>query len=141
MLNITLNLIGIVLITYSIYVIRKDFSRKVNVTTNHESNNNEEILSVFNELVEFKLEKIKEEDNSELKNEAKGQAKHREIEDLNKNSIRKKPLEPKAPKTMLDPTHGKIIELLEIGLTKEEIAKKLNKGIREIEIIIKLHRK
>jgi hypothetical protein len=33
----------------------------------------------------------------------------------------------------------KIIELKRIGLTKEEIAKKLNKGVREVDIILKMY--
>lgn len=33
----------------------------------------------------------------------------------------------------------KVIELKNIGLTNEEIAKKLEKGIREVDIILKMH--
>ena len=34
----------------------------------------------------------------------------------------------------------KVIELKNIGLTNEEIAKKLGKGIREVDIILKMNK-
>ena len=39
----------------------------------------------------------------------------------------------------LNSFHENIIELKTIGLTNEEIAKKLNKGIREVEIVLKMY--
>lgn len=140
MLNIVLSLIGIVLIIYSIYIIKKDLLKdKIAVKELHSieknvkkhSNHTNEITSDFNELVEAKIEKIDikaKEENRTFKKENSGKNKENQDFIISNDSNKK-----------IDPIHKKILELLEIGLTKEEIAKKMNKGIREVEIILRMY--
>ncbi len=142
MLNISLSLIGIVLIIYSLFIIKKDLLKdetkfeKLNAieenVKNHYNSTNEIILS-FNELVELKLEEINV--DTKIKTDTPN---IQTTDSINKN---KKVPEINNFNKKIDPTHKKVMELLEIGLSEVEIAKRLNKGIREVEIIIKMYNK
>ncbi|MGJ0846766.1 hypothetical protein ACR77J_08755 [Tissierella praeacuta] len=130
MISIILNTIGSILIIYSIYIIRKDL---VNNKINNDNLNSieervkeyynltENMVEEFSEVIHSKLEII----NAENVQSVERQVYNKEEDSLNNFNI--------------NPIHSKIIELEGIGLTKEEIARKLNKGIREIEIILKMH--
>ncbi|TCU72682.1 hypothetical protein EV204_10516 [Tissierella praeacuta] len=130
MISIILNTIGSILIIYSIYIIRKDL---VNNKINNDNLNSieervkeyynltENMVEEFSEVIHSKLEII----NAENVQSVERQVYNKEEDSLNNFNI--------------NPIHSKIIELEGIGLTKEEIARKLNKGIREIEIILKMY--
>ncbi|SHE32424.1 hypothetical protein SAMN02745784_00356 [Tissierella praeacuta DSM 18095] len=130
MISIILNTIGSILIIYSIYIIRKDL---VNNKINNDNLNSieervkeyynltENMVEEFSEVIHSKLEII----NTENVQSVERQLYNKEEDSLNNFNI--------------NPIHSKIIELEGIGLTKEEIARKLNKGIREIEIILKMY--
>ena len=162
MLNISLNLIGIVLILYSIFIIKNDLLKnnlkiedlttiEKNVKNYHDSTN--DIILSFNELIELKLEKIDDEKDEKKDNELNKDNKSNKkeynvdkkedklsIDSKDDNNRNDELLKTINKREEINPIHEKVIELLEIGLTKEEIAKRMNKGIREIEIIIKMHK-
>lgn len=137
MLNITLNIIGIILIIYSIFVIKKDIDFK-----DMEENKSKEIKNInpdnskgefyqknFDKIVYQKIQK-KEIEDKEIKKEGY-------INEYD-NIIIKEEIISEA--NQINPLHKKITELKNIGLDNYEIAKKLGKGIREIEIIIKVYK-
>lgn len=144
MLSITLNVIGIVLIIYSVYIIKKDFLRErikfeesniVKETMENNHNSTSKITSDFNKLIDYKIKETNYEakrdiDLPEMKN----------INDSNLNDSNLNTTDIEVNKE-INPMYEKVIDLLKIGLTKEEIAKKTNKGIREVEIIIKMYKK
>jgi len=125
MISIILSTIGLILIIYSIHIIRKDLinSKDKNNDLNVKEyyNLTENMVEEFSEIIHSKLEII----NMENKKSIERQLHNIEEDNLNNFNI--------------NPLHNKIIELESIGLTKEEIARKLDKGIREIEIILKMH--
>ncbi|WP_313756538.1 hypothetical protein [Tissierella sp.] len=130
MISIILSTIGLILIIYSIHIIRKDLinSKDKNNDLNlieervkEYYNLTENMVEEFSEIIHSKLEII----NMENKKSIERQLHNIEEDNLNNFNI--------------NPLHNKIIELESIGLTKEEIARKLDKGIREIEIILKMH--
>lgn len=141
MATIILNVVGLILIIYSIYVIRKDMNNQktivddLNLIENRVKeyyNLTEEIVEDFDEIIDLKLEMINKENKKKNKEELNN------LNDKFKSYIDNN--SPTLPNENLNLFHKKIIELEKIGLTKEEIAKKLNKGVREIEIILKMHK-
>ncbi len=142
MLNIILNVIGVMLIIYSIYIIKKDLKDneyKVEELSSIEKNtkkyyeHTEDIVSSFDKLVDLKLDKINFEDNfyqekNQMYKEDENIEPEKDMDQLETNSAN------------LSEDKRKIIELLKLGLTSEEIAKKLKKGIREIDIVIKMYK-
>lgn len=140
MINIALNIIGLILIIYSIFIIRKDFLTRetaINDLSSMEErmkeyyNLTEEIVEEFDEIIHSKLEKIYKE-NDKFHNNKLYNLNINENNSIDKDNLNN-------TNTNLNLFHNKIIELRKIGLTNEEIAKKLNKGIREIEIILKMY--
>ncbi|MBU5426560.1 hypothetical protein KQI41_09105 [Tissierella pigra] len=140
MLNIILNIIGLILVIFSIYLIFKDIRKQNKLVNNLDSIENklkeyykltEEIAGNFDDIIEYKLDAIDNKINNKILKDIKNkdiEDKNIKVEDNESNEI-----------SNIIPIHKKVIELKEIGLTKEEIAKKLNKGIREIEIILKIY--
>ena len=100
----------------------------------------ENTLDSFDELLETSLNKVETLQKKTLKriepnesgknylNDEQSQQKYKKIIFENPNKIENEAKE----------LYYKAIELKNIGLSNEEIAKKLNKGIREVEIIIKM---
>lgn len=140
MINIALNIIGLILIIYSIFIIRKDFLTRetaINDLSSMEErmkehyNLTEEIVEEFDEIIHSKLEKIYKE-NDKFHNNKLYNLNINENNSIDKDNLNN-------TNANLNLFHNKIIELRKIGLTNEEIAKKLNKGIREIEIILKMY--
>lgn len=140
MLSILLNITGIVLIIISIYVIKKDLSkydvllRDLNLIEDQVREYHsltEKSIEDFHDIIESKLDILEGENqhNDNIINENR----------ISNNSIIKDEIDKFEPLN-LDPTNKKIIELSSIGLTNEEIAKRLKKGKREIEIILKLYK-
>lgn len=141
MTTIILNTVGLILIIYSIYVIRKDMKSQKTVVDDlnliekrvkEYYNLTEEIVEGFDEIIDSKLEMINKENKKNNKEELSN------LDDKFNNSIDNN--SPTFHNENLNLFHKKIIELEKIGLTKEEIAKKLNKGVREIEIILKMYK-
>lgn len=138
MLNIILNTVGIVLIIYSIYIIKKDTNKENNVINELDLiegrvqeyyNLTEEIIENFDEIIDSKLDML----NKDNKNLSKFQPS-------NENNLVNSLINPvNSNIDSVNSFHKKIIELNSIGLTKEEIAKKLNKGIREIDMVLKIY--
>lgn len=138
MLNIILNTVGIVLIIYSIYIIKKDTNKENNVINELDLiegrvqeyyNLTEEIIENFDEIIDSKLDML----NKDNKNLSKFQPS-------NENNLVNSLINPvNSNIDSVNYFHKKIIELNSIGLTKEEIAKKLNKGIREIDMVLKIY--
>ena len=140
MITIILNIIGLILIIYSIYIIRKDLTNH-NTTVNDLNqieervkeyyNLTEEIIEEFDEIIDSKLEMINKK-NEKIHNEQ-----------LNSIIISDNNLLSNDSSNMVSinssSIHKNVVELKKIGLTNEEIAKKLNKGIREVEIILKMY--
>lgn len=143
MLSIVLNIIGITLVLYSIYVIRKDIAEKR--ISEEKLVELEEIKKEYYEYTKDSIEDFEfiidsKTQISDLSNNQSG--KESEINKTNKktNSIIKD--ERVIPESNhINPLHKKIIELESIGLTNEEIAKKLGRGIREIDIVLKIYKK
>lgn len=140
MLNIILNGIGILLILYSVLTIKRDLSKEkssikdldeIQERVKEYYNLTEEIIENFDEIIDSKIE-ILNKDSKEIK-ELQPYTKDSNMNNLvydnntNVDSINFVPL------------YKKVLELNSIGLTKEEIAKRLNKGVREVEIILKMH--
>ncbi|MFA5575834.1 MAG: hypothetical protein WCZ27_03630 [Tissierellaceae bacterium] len=140
MLILVFNVIGLILIMLSLFMIAKDMKRdKLNVEGLNKVEEDikeyyrmtEEIIENFDQIIDGKLElidKINHKDN-----------KYHNLQD---QTIAKKPeSNVKAPidENQEDAYIKKIIDLRSIGLTREEIARKLNKGVREIDMILKIH--
>lgn len=148
MINIILNTIGVLLIIYSIYIIKKDllYNEKtidqmnlIEEKTKKYYEYTDNVVSSFNELVDLKLDSIHTE--SLPLEETKDHLEYRYSENL-KREIKPKDQSISEEKTTtpLKSDHKKIVELLELGLNEEEIAKKLHKGVREINIIIRMYK-
>lgn len=134
MISIILSTIGTILIICSIYTIRKDLINNKSIV--NDLNLIEKRVKEYYDLTKKRVEEIDEIIDSKLeiinienKNNSDKQLynvdesiSNDNLDNLNANLL-----------------HNKIIELAKLGLTKEEIARKLNKGIREIEIILKIH--
>lgn len=143
MLGFILNIIGIMLIIYSIFIIKKDLKDneyKVEKLSSIEKNtkkyyeHTEDIVSSFERLVDLKLDKINSENYlSQEKHQTNKENETRKLE-KDKEKLDTRDLN-------LSEEKLKIIELLKLGLTSEEIAKKLKKGVREIDIVIKMYKK
>lgn len=134
MISLILNVIGLLCILYGIISIRKDFSKKeisleeLNALKNEVKEYyelTEQVIVDFNEIIDVKLDKVnKSSINSKNNQEI---ASHSIAQDRQENNEN------------LSDLHKKTIELKNLGLTVEEIAKRLNKGKREVEIILKIY--
>lgn len=143
MLNIILNIIGISLIIYSIYIIKKDIKDNkyrseelysIEKNTRKYYEDTEDIVSSFDKLVDLKLDTIKSEEH-------RFQNKDQIYEDSEETKFEKDINQSQIKNLNLNKESSKIIELVNLGLTSEEIAKKLKKGVREVDIVIKMHEK
>ena len=133
MLSLILNICGLFLIVFSIYMINKDLKR--------ENTTMEELIAIegrikdyyglientiedFGEFIDLTLNKI-----NNIDNKVNRKSESYYIEEIVNNTNNEND----------NSLYIKIIELKRIGLTKEEIAKKLNKGVREVDIILKMY--
>ena len=140
MLSIVLNVIGIILVLYSVYVINKDISKKkvlvddlnlIEERVKEYYKLTENIVEDFDGIMESKLEII---DRNKAAENNEQLIPENIMEKFIVNDNRKI-----NDKESSNSIYEKIIELKTIGLTNEEIAKKLNKGIREVEIVFKMY--
>lgn len=137
MINYVIFIIGFILIGFSIIVIIKDLNKsEINIDEMNKIEENvkeyykltEEMIESFDDLIVSKIEEINTDTNFKKMNENDKEEKViLNNEDNNKNM--------KVEDNIIE----KILELKSIGLNIEEIAKMLNKGVREIEIIMKMH--
>ena len=147
MLNILLSIIGIILVIYSIIIIKKDIATKQDFEENiinkdfleqsignlKEYQFNDENVEVFDLLMDNKIQLSNIKQN-ETNNESKVEKPYNKtIAIVQDNIINSKD-------DGISPLHKKIMELESIGLNNEEIAKKLGRGVREIDIILKIYK-
>lgn len=162
---IILNVVGIIFIIYAIYFIKKEdrtiskteIKTEVNKTVEDLTlieervkeyyNLTEDIVEEFDKLIDYKLESIKVDQENNLNSindtniisDKKIIYQKDAIDQYNKeNAIINIEKENNQPK--ITTYHKKILELYKIGLTNEEIAKSLNKGIREIETVLSMYK-
>lgn len=143
MTGILLNIIGITIIVLSLFFINRTLEHErelyeeiklLYADIKDYSSSMENTLNDFYELVEVNLDKIEG-----LNKDSNTVDVFDEIVDTKEESIDNIFVD--RDEESLD-SHEKlyrnIMRLKEIGLSKEEIAKKVNKGVREVEIIIKM---
>lgn len=149
MLGVLLNIIGLICIIISFIYINKYFKKDKEMYEEMIIIHNnvkdywtaiENTLNSFDELLETSLNKIETLQKKTLNgikpneveknylNDEQNEQKYKKIIFENPNKIENETKE----------LYCKVIELKNIGLSNEEIAKKLNKGIREVEIIIRM---
>ncbi len=170
MLNTILITIGVLLILYSVYIIKKDLlndklkeeqlsSIKENKDKYYEDKdetpNFNHLISrkSYNVDIDYDIYKPNADKSYEMYKKDKTDKTYNIEDKENKNlefrreivgskdlNIKDKDYMSKNDRPSLSKEHKKIIELFNIGLTEEEIAKKLQKGIREVEITIKMYK-
>jgi len=139
MVNYILLSIGIILIGLSIFIIRKDLKRtekelseinKIEKNVKEYYKLTEEMIESFDDIIGSKVEDLysKKVDNKRNIDKNNNQL----IASLNSGTY--------SDKNQNNDLIKKVLELQSIGLNSEEIAKKLNRGIREVEIILKMYR-
>ena len=148
MLNIILNIVGITLVLYSIFIIKKDISIKkskknqiINSEFIEDEIYNEEYYQIdkkmdnnFDSIISNKI-KVSDSKTEEIKNEVKFYETYKKTTPIVKDNRLNSGV------NKINPLHKKVIELESLGLTNEEIAKNMGKGIREIDIILKIYKK
>lgn len=139
MLSKILNIFGLVLVIYAINIIKKDLSNKKSIVNDLDIIEDrvkkyylltEKSIENFHEIIDDKLEII---NNKNIEDPIDNTS------DLSPNNNSMNISGSDSVKLALNPFHSKILELSSIGLTNDEIAKKLNKGKKEIEIILKIY--
>lgn len=138
MFNYILFFVGFILIIFSIIVIKKDLKKseleieeinKIKENVKEYYRLTEEMIEMFDNRLNDKMEEInKEKINLESNYKKKEYIDKEEIEKYNVNINHSNNIT------------EKILELQDMGLSISEIAKKLNLGIRETEIILKMYR-
>ncbi|NMA85999.1 MAG: hypothetical protein GX968_01600 [Tissierellia bacterium] len=148
MLNIFFNIIGLFFIIISIVLIKKTSDRELAIyeeiliiENNIKSYSAmiENILNNFDKLMDSSLDKLKSIEKQNIHNVNAEKIKYESIEPKNSYLIKNKILaEENIEDEGTNEFYSKIIKLAEIGLNSEEIARKLNVGIREVEIFLKI---
>ncbi|HSH36709.1 DUF6115 domain-containing protein [Schnuerera sp.] len=142
MLSIVLNVIGLLCILISLILITKINKKEKDIYNEilviHEdikyySHVIEDTLNNFDDLIETSLHKFTVLQKDRQKNVNKEELMKKTHE--NKNNLLDKSTNENIHNEELN---RKIFQLKNLGLSNEEIAKKLNKGIREVDIIIKM---
>lgn len=151
MLNIFLNIMGLSLIIISIVLIKKTSDREIAIyeeiliiENNIKSYSAmiDNVLNNFDKLMDSSLDKLKAIEKQNIHNVNTEKIKYESIEpknmDLMKNKIlAEEKVEDRNPRD-INEFYSEIIKLSKIGLNSEEIARKLNVGIREVEIFLKI---
>lgn len=148
MINILLNIIGLLCIVISLYYINRVTKRESNLydemvsiykDIRYYSNTIEDTMRSFNDLIDVSLNKV--ENLQDIYLQEKKQIKVDETMQSNKNKIDSLSIKLKDSNKIEIPNKeifDKAVQLKENGLSNKEIAQKLNKGIREVEIILKM---
>ncbi|HHV38656.1 MAG TPA: hypothetical protein GXX70_04065 [Tepidimicrobium sp.] len=143
MIGILLNIIGITIVVLSLFFISRTLQHErelyeeiklLYADIKDYSSSMENTLNDFYELVEVNLDRIESlnKDNNTVNAFGKtADAKKESIDNIfvegDEESLDSR-----------EELNRNIMRLKEVGLSNEEIAKKVNKGIREVEIIIKM---
>jgi Na+/phosphate symporter len=139
MLNTFLNIVGLIFIIISIIIIKKTSKKETAIykeilliedNIKSYSLSIENILNNFDELIDSSLSKL---EFMEKQNEEPFKV-HDSYFMENKTLLE----EDNAKEDYIDTIYDEIIKLNKIGLSNEEIAKKLNIGIREVEVFLKI---
>lgn len=147
MLNIILNIIGITLVLYSIFIIRRDISMKIDDKEKRYSRGYLEEDTFEKDLYLYKKEVLEDFDlimDGKIKSpnivdqEIENEVKTKNIDKKSIAIIQEKEIS--SQDDSISPLHKKIIELESIGLNNEEIAKKMGRGVREIDIVLKIYK-
>lgn len=141
MITVILNIIGLACVIISLILIRKDFKSERDMY--------EEILLIHNNIMDYSTAI----DNTLSNFDALMDSSLKKMEVIEKHNISKNPVADthqfnQNSKIILEETiedniptnksYKKILDLKEIGLSNEEIAKNLDMGVREVEIILKI---
>ncbi len=149
MITIILNIIGLICILISLIFIKRNSKKEMDIYEEIISIHNNvkdysiainNTLSNFDALMDSSLKKIETmEKNIIVDDVYKTQVKEpiENIKSYNKHSkiILEEPI---ANNTTTNKSYNKVLDLKKIGLSNEEIAKNLDMGIREVEIILKM---
>lgn len=140
-ITILLSIIGIICIIISLIIIIKAINKEKNIykdiVEKHEDikyyhENIDSIISSFSDIVDMSLNKVESYNTLGIK----------EDNYIHASKIHKHPkkelLKDHQAKATNDKSLERVIELKRQGFSSKEIARKLNKGIREVEIIIKM---
>ena len=150
MLGILLSIIGLICIIISLIYINKISKKErdiyeeiviIHSDVKEYSFIMEGILNNFDNLIETSLSKIEEIPKSPVNNieNEKPTKKQQLNKEENDQQFRRNLLnDDEGTEDFTNTLYREIIELKNIGLSNEEIAKKVNKGIREVEIITKM---
>ncbi len=138
MLSYILFIVGFILIGISLLVILKDLKRseleieeinRIEENVKEYYKLTEEMIETFDDVIGSKIEEISDEKINFNKDTEKDKRKKIDLLEVNNNTN----------KISDNNIIEKIFQLQSIGLNTEEIAKKLDRGVREIEIIIKMY--
>lgn len=143
MVSVTLSCIGIVIIILSLFFIykvsqeEKEIYKEIRFIYNNIKDYSLAIDNTFDSLYELIQINLKEIDNININNNINDKD---DSCNINKNNQDDKifAVNHKENKDSNQILYNQIRSLKEIGLSNREIAKKLNKGVREVEIIIKM---
>ena len=155
MLTTVLLIIGILLVVYSISTIKKDLLKDKSIVEDLSLVESkikdyydltEETILDFDKLIDGKLDIINKERNDFKEKDIDylrasnysnvGEQTDKGIDDTLDSKLDHIPnIKPEIINSM----HKKIFDLNDLGLTKIEIAKTLNKGVREIDIVLNIY--
>lgn len=140
-ISIILNIIGSLLIVFSLIYIKKYIKKEEDIyleinTLYDDIRYYYDSIENFNDIVNDSLNEIKEIQSENLKNNYVEINKLKNT-DIVKNNLDIKTKKPNKENSETD-IHIKIYELKKLGVSNKEIAKKLNKGVREVEIITRM---
>ena len=149
MITIILNIIGLICILISLIFIKRNSKKEMDIyeeiiliydNVRNYSIAIDNILSTFDDLMETSLKKIETMEKDILNDTIqKTQASEftKNIQSYSKYSkiILEDPI---ANDRNKNNSYNKVLDLKKIGLSNEEIAKNLDMGIREVEIILKM---
>ncbi len=147
MLNIVLNIIGIIIIFYSIITLKSEKKRVDEIKNTSEKVEHdfpEDKLEKFSKILERKEEKIDIEKNIEenqdfnisLTKNMDNLENKSEIEYVGYTSI----VKDARGTSRVNYSNNEILELKKKGYEKIDIARKTGRSIREIEVILKLYK-
>lgn len=158
MLNIVLNVLGIILILYAVISLKKS-NRQEDFVFDKKEMKSEDVFYDFKEILEEKAKEVELEERQAMEKEEEAYEveisqidedilrnlnkniklnKYKEYNDLKPRGLVRE-VKKEARKENLSPKNQKIIDLYEIGLAKEEIAKQVSRSVREIEVILKIY--
>lgn len=151
MLNIVLNIIGIILIIYALTIIKKDEKRIRRINDgNLEPETLHKQIDEFSDVLQRKEKeidnknKIKNIESIEIFSELNDSLEHKNKTKLNNNLIEETGYSSIIKNAKIDTrktnyNNEKIIELKEMGYSNEDIAKRTKRSVREIEVILKIY--